>query len=124
MSSEPDEKIIIGSPSKGIPAALLPLFFHPGSKQFMATVCDHEVALAPAGQEAFATGEYGLICSDCVESYSILRGGTQEHVMLPGAREELEEQFGVEETQKIIDAAKPELERRVGTPLNTGEEKQ
>jgi len=123
MSSDDEEKIIVGSPSRGIPEVFLPIFFHPGSKLFKATICDHFVALAPTGQEAFATGEYGLICNDCLESYTILRGGpVEEPVVMPGSVKELEEQFGVEGAQQVIKEGTPELRRRLGLP--TEEEKQ
>jgi hypothetical protein len=76
-----DEKVIVGAPRRGIPLFLIEAAYLPGSKALLASICDHEVILAPSGQEAYATGEYGLICSDCVESYTILRGGSEEHTI-------------------------------------------
>lgn len=121
--SDDDEKIIIGAPRRGLPLWVIEMGYIPGSKPLLASICDHEVILAPAGQQAYATGEYGLICSDCVESYSIIRGGTNEHAPLPGAVEEMEASLGKEEAHRIIEDARPELERRVGMRMNLEEEK-
>jgi hypothetical protein len=118
--------LVVGGRDFGLPAMLTNMLYPAGSHPYTgSTECGHRIMLAPEGHRFLAEHEEAkVICSDCVESYSILHseeGEENQVAMIPGAEEALKEHYGEALTEKILQEARPELERRVGGKYVPGE---
>jgi hypothetical protein len=121
-----DAVLVVGGRDFGLPPMLIRMLYPAGSYAYTGpTECGHRIMLSPEGHRFLAEHEEAkAICSDCVESYSILHneeGEENQVAMLPGAEESLKEHYGEEMTEKILQEARPELERRIGGKFVTGE---